>query len=195
MMPSAWAASRASAISIATESSVSNSMGASKKPSMFLLLNASIDRRILALFSSPDMSSLLFSFDNDEDDLYYDPSDGTRWILFCHLLSPFCPADPFFYTTCYRNPSNRVLCQEPLCASRRRTESYPTIEGCAVWRRRSAERFTMRRDRTFPVVHSSTRKGHAMRTKSLVVRGPAMIILLAQLLIVISLFFPYAHYW
>jgi hypothetical protein len=34
-----------------------------------------------------------------------------------------------------------------------------------------------------------------MRTKSLVVRGPSIIILLAHVLIVISLFFPYAHYW
>src|SRR6266704_2845309 len=64
-----------------------------------------------------------------------------------------------------------------------------------VWRRQSAKRFTIRRDRTFPIVHSSTRKGHTMRTRSLVVRCCATVILLAQLLIVISLFFPYAHYW
>src|SRR6266567_3012819 len=63
-----------------------------------------------------------------------------------------------------------------------------------VWRRQSAKRFTIRRDRTFPIVHSSTRKGHTMRTRSLVVRCCATVILLAQLLIVISLFFPYAHY-
>jgi len=34
-----------------------------------------------------------------------------------------------------------------------------------------------------------------MRTRSLVVRCCATVILLAQLLLVISLFFPYAHYW
>ena len=73
--------------------------------------------------------------------------------------------------------------------------SNPSSEGCVVWRRWSAKRFTIRRDRTFPVVHSSTRKGHAMRTRSLVVRCCATVIPLAHLLIVISLFFPYAHYW